>query len=566
MCSDSPGMNPANGIARMVEAILCRAKTAAAKRPSFGLAAAFCISHAIFYMLGVRFDDDPLGGAWQYLDPELLRHNLLESLLYLHVQPPLFNLFLGTVLKFSFGHPKLVFQGIYLVCGLILYCGLFSLQVRLGVGKRLAFALSTLFMISPSFILYEHWLFYTFPVAAVLLLSALLLHEFLVKTEGRQAFLFFLSLFVLSGIRTVFHLAYFMATAGVLLAVSWPNRKRIILAAALPFVLVASLYCKNLLLFGGFNTSSWLGVNAWSVATNNVPWEERQQLVAEGKLSELSLIGRFSPLAKYPVRYRQVKGFENIASLRQLIKSTGSENFNHLAYVGISNQYFEDFLSVLRERPKAYINGLLKSWLTYFKSSSDHGFLEENRERISLLNDIYDSFFYGKIPCDVSKTGILPFFLIPGYRVHVLLLLGLPLLLIFALGLSLRRGSKGQGQDRNQRIVTLYLCGTIAFVAFVGNLFELGENNRFRFTTDPFSVVLLGLFIQFFVGPRLSRALCAWRRKKRAQDRRTTIGHPHSAENQSEHPSKNDGQSWPGVKGAKNAEGGTRTPTCTITH
>ncbi len=504
----------------MVKAFLRRVKVIATPRTALGLAAVFGLSHSIFYLLGVRFDDDPLWGAWQYLDPELLRHNLLQSLFYLHIQPPLFNLFLGTVLKLSFGHATVVFHGIYLICGLILYCGLFWLQVRLGVGKRLAFGLSTLFMISPSFILYEHWLFYTLPVATVLLLSALLLHEFLVKREGWLAFLFFLSLFVLSGTRTAFHLVYFIAVTGALVAVSWPNRRRVILAATLPFVLVMSLYCKNLALFGRFTTSSWLGMNTWIIATANVPPEERVELVRAGKLSELSLINRFSPLVRYPVRYRQAIGHENVPALTQSVKSTGSDNFNHLAYVEISNQCFEDSLSVLRERPKAYINGLAKSWLIYFKSTSDYSFLDKNRDKISLLNSIYDLLLYGEIPYDMSKTGILPFLLLPGYRVYLLLLLGLPLLLIFALRLSLRRSSEGQGLDRNQRIVTLYLCGTIAFVAFVGNLFELGENNRFRFATDPLSVALLGVFIQFFVVPRLAKA---WRTVRGPMKRRPAI-------------------------------------------
>ena len=37
----------------------------------------------------------------QYLDPLLLKSDLLKSLFYLHSQPPIFNLFLGIVLKLS---------------------------------------------------------------------------------------------------------------------------------------------------------------------------------------------------------------------------------------------------------------------------------------------------------------------------------------------------------------------------------------------------------------------------------------------------------------------------------
>ena len=50
--------------------------------------------------------------------------------------------------------------------------------------------------------------------------------------------------------------------------------------------------------------------------------------------------------------------------------------------------------------------------------------------------------------------------------------------------------------DRRQRLLAGQMCFTIAFVAVVGNLLELGENNRFRFETDPLSVCLLGLTLQ----------------------------------------------------------------------
>jgi hypothetical protein len=40
------------------------------------------------------------------------------------------------------------------------------------------------------------------------------------------------------------------------------------------------------------------------------------------------------------------------------------------------------------------------------------------------------------------------------------------------------------------------MCFNIAYVALVGNLFELGENNRFRFETDPLSPCLPGLFVE----------------------------------------------------------------------
>jgi hypothetical protein len=58
----------------------------------------FGASRAAAYAAGVRFDSSPLAFCWQLVDPDLLRTRLLESLFYLHGQPPLFNLYLGVLL------------------------------------------------------------------------------------------------------------------------------------------------------------------------------------------------------------------------------------------------------------------------------------------------------------------------------------------------------------------------------------------------------------------------------------------------------------------------------------
>ena len=61
----------------------------------------FIVSRLIFIFNGGDFVAKPLDFAMQYLDPLLLKSDLLKSLFYLHSQPPIFNLFLGIVLKLS---------------------------------------------------------------------------------------------------------------------------------------------------------------------------------------------------------------------------------------------------------------------------------------------------------------------------------------------------------------------------------------------------------------------------------------------------------------------------------
>ena len=59
---------------------------------------AFSASRAGAYAFGVRFNPNSINCMPQIIDPKLLSSRLLESLFYLHSQPPLFNLTVGIFL------------------------------------------------------------------------------------------------------------------------------------------------------------------------------------------------------------------------------------------------------------------------------------------------------------------------------------------------------------------------------------------------------------------------------------------------------------------------------------
>ena len=60
----------------------------------------------VYYLSGVRFDASTLDGYMQFIDTELLVTRLLESLWYYHANPPILNLFTGTVLKLGDWFPE----------------------------------------------------------------------------------------------------------------------------------------------------------------------------------------------------------------------------------------------------------------------------------------------------------------------------------------------------------------------------------------------------------------------------------------------------------------------------
>jgi hypothetical protein len=479
-------------------ALAARIEALSARRLLALMTGVFVLIHAGYYLAGVRFDATTLWFYFQFLDPQLLRHRLAQSLFYLHSQPPLMNLFAGLVLKLFPHHQAAVFAAVYTAMGLGLYLALFALMRRVRVSRAVALALSTWFVLSPTFILYEQWLFYTLPVALLLTASCLLFAGTMERPTFVRAFAFFGAISALCLLRSLFHPLYLLLALAALLVLRPRHRRTFVLAALLPLLLLVGICAKNAVLFGQPAMSSWFGMNFAGLTVRAMPPAVRQSLVAEGKLTPLAAIGRMSELDYYSRQYTEVRGFEHVPALRQRRRSTGANNYNHLAYIGISKLYLKDSLYVVRHQPKYLLVGWLNAWLSYFRSGTDMVLVHGNLSKVVPLNILYDYACYGKIPYYRLHLGAIPLYYAPYSepRLYLFLLVGLPLLLVFGFRVGWRRGHGRLALSTRQRMLVLYLCLNIAFVAAVGNAFEVGENQRFRFAADPLYVVLLGLWVE----------------------------------------------------------------------
>ncbi len=469
------------------------------------LAAIFALTHATFYAFGGRFDRTTLLEFLHFMDPELLKHRLLETCFFMHIQPPLMNFFVGLGLKLPEPLGALVFHAAFLVFGLTLYLSLFVLQVRLGVSRGIAAVLSTLFMLSPSFIVYEHWLFYTLPCAMLLVVATLFMFDSLETRRSRAIAGFFVTLLALCGLRSMFHLYYFVLVLAITAYLCKGYRKRVLAIAAIPLLLLFGLYFKNYVLFGKFSTCTFVGKNLWITTVGNMGWPDRERLIEEGEISELSRVNRWSSLSAYPPGCREVAGFEDIPVLRQTHKSTGAVNYNHLAQIAICDQYGKDALYVLKHYPRFFFNATVLSWFRYFKSSTALPVSTHNRETLGFLIAVYDYLFYGKLPLDLAPYA--RFFELADTPPHLLLLFGLPLVFAYGLYAALKRASGQNVLTRTQRLIMLFMCFNIFFVALLGCTFDVLETSRYRFMTDALSVALLGVLIQHVSRSKFARRL-----------------------------------------------------------
>lgn len=458
----------------------------------------YVLYQMILYWAGIQFDVNCLTWFLHFADVELLKTRLLETCYYFHIQPPLFNFLVGIGLKLGGASYVGLFLGCYLLLGYFLYLTMLFLMIRLGISQTISLTLSTLFMISPSFVLYQYWIFYSFPCTLILIVTAWLLPDVLTGVPGGKTFLFFICLMLLCGLWSLFHLLWFIViTAGVCLAARKQYRK-ILVMAFLPFLCVVALYAKNFLLFGNFGPSTIMGRNLWINTVGNMRWTDRERLINTGVLSEVSRFARWNDIEVYPPEYARISGFEGIPVLRNTMKSDGVHNFNHLAQLNISNAYLRDAKAGLRADPLSFVRSMAISTYGYFRPPATYFENCWNWNILASLNRAYDYVCFGKLPVDLRN--VLPMARVTGSPPYLFLIVGLPLLFGYGLFCVWRGRSGTLVFDAAQRWLLAYMLFNILYVAAVGIVFDFAETQRYRFSTDPFSLALLGIVIQRLVG------------------------------------------------------------------
>jgi hypothetical protein len=400
--------------------------------------------------MGVRFDAAGLDWYWQYLDIELLKTDLLRSIFYQHSQPPLFNLFLGVVLKvFPTAYP-VVFALLFKGLSLALYFLLFRTLCLIRFKPWIAYLAATLFMLSPGVVLYENWLFYTWPTAAVLVFAA---HRLLLYEKNRRiadALLYFAALGIACLTRSMFHPVYLAVAVIPVLFMASPVRRRIVPGAAAVLLIVGLLFVKNLMLFGFFGSSSWMGMNLWKV----VPTGGKTEQLADSPVAQTE---PFSAITEYPEAFRTVPApFAAIPAVAAQTKQNGHPNLNHIGYIGVSDAYKTKAVELIAADLPGYAGIVLKAWGVYIAPSPSYPLISENN--LAALKGY--------------RTAWIP------AQSRLLVPVGFILL---AWCLAVRRRSL----SASERILFLFSAGTVLYVALLGNCLEHGENMRFRVQTDP---------------------------------------------------------------------------------
>lgn len=442
---------------------------------------AFLASRALHDSLSGGFRVVTLSYYWQFIDPALLRNDLLRSLVYLHGQLPLMNLFTGVVLQLFPETHETAFHALYFAMGLALACGLYLLGLQLRFPAWLSALVATWIIVNPTTIAYEHWLTYTYPMTAALALSGAFLHRFARDGKTLWGVLFFSLLTGLALTWSLFHLVWLLGVVAMLFAIV-PGRRRTLLIASLPIALVFAWYAKNYVIFGLATPSSWSGMNLSRVSTFRLADGERERLFDRMR-SPFAWIPPFSDAATYLALLPGTPK-TGIPLLDAPATSHGRNNYHHLVYVAAGRRYLDDALRTISRRPGTYLRSVLQSASIYFNPPSEPDWSPADRSFPRWSNRL----FYGQGDAGVTfakrvadiSTGHVGWLSVAAF-----------IAAMAGSAVFLWRHQRRLAEPAH--LLVLFLAYNVAFVTLAGTLLEFGENNRFRFVVDPL-VLLLAVF------------------------------------------------------------------------
>ncbi|MCU1453917.1 MAG: hypothetical protein JWN46_2063 [Acidimicrobiales bacterium] len=465
---------------------------AAQRRGSLLVAAVFLVVRVIIWTSGGRFSTLYLGVQPQLLDPAQLRAHPLRAALSTHIQPPLYNFFVGAVLRWSPLSARTSFGLLWGACGLAIVLALHDFLRELGARPAVALIATLVVLLDPYLVALEHSLSYDYPVAAMLVVAVWSVARYGSTGAVRWYLAFAVTVTAIVLSRALFHPLWLALVLALPLLVRPPtaNVRRPAAIGALGLALVLAFMVSNQLRFGSFGLSSFLGMNLQASVISPMPPDQVRRLVADGTLSPLSQVRQFSGYQKYepiagPCRAHTDHPGQPILADPQ--KSTGFSNFNAECYLPIYRQLQTDALAAIKADPGRYVRNRGTGIALFFSSPAD---TRHQGAAMNALTDVYD---VALLPVDhvvhmehwQTTLGGFPFL-----RLKISLLLAAAFVIVAIRGVgAVRRLVRRRDPTA---VAEVFVWLSVLWVAVVGTTVELGENARFRATLDP---LLLGLLV-----------------------------------------------------------------------
>ncbi len=455
---------------------------------------------------GVRLHEDDLGNSWQLIEQGQLAKDPLGSVWYLHIQPPLHNLVVGSVLRWS-PFPamgSIVFLYVAALVGIALL--LVDLLGRWRVRPLIAGPITALAMVNPNLLSTVGVASYEVPVTVLVVASVWWFQRQLQRPGLVPLVGLSVTLTALAMTRSLFHPAFVVAVvvlAAVARSVPW---RHVAVAVALPILVIGGWMLKNQILFGTPTMSSWLGWNLQRGVTAPMAKSQVKAAVREGAVTSLALEYPWGTLDQYEAWLDGCTPTHNNPAVTVKVRPNNGgfvvSNFNNECYLPLYEESQRNAIAMIQREPGRYLQTRGTALQFSFSmaavgvGTSDFSAPGRKVPDRTWMDAVGDRLLWPVHTASNMDDWNQPL-LLGGdlqYRTSITLVL-------LALGVFVRsvvaavRVARAGWQDRattwsTDELVWLLVGLCAGLVIVVGDLIEFGENGRFRSMLDPLLVAL----------------------------------------------------------------------------
>ena len=199
--------------------------------------------------------------GYHLLDISLLKNDLFNSLIYLHSQPPLWNLFNGIIVKIMNGEINLIskFFNIY-HCFLTLLIIYFSIKIlrEFYLNNKIELFIFFFITLNPSIIFFENIFHYTHTTLFFFTLNTYNIIKLFKTNNDKYEIYIYLNILILSFIWILFQ-PIFLLIVFLSIRLLRKNSKKVFFVFSLIFIISLSPMIKNKIIFGVLTPSSKSG-------------------------------------------------------------------------------------------------------------------------------------------------------------------------------------------------------------------------------------------------------------------------------------------------------------------
>jgi hypothetical protein len=406
--------------------------------------------------------------CWQMLPSEVLQHHLLQGIWFLHAQPPLYNLLGGIAYKLFYPHHCAALQWLNIGLGSLASAMIYTICKAVFKNRIMSFCTALFLAFNPAVFLYEANALYDFMCLFLIILSGYCLIRYCQKRTAGALIGFCAGVNALILTRSLYNIILLVPLALLLCIITGRRAKKSLVVFSLFGMLSVGWYAKNAVMFGFFGSSSWLGMNLF----NQVSFHLWPRQMAQAGCDPLVIDkGVFLELSDYaPYGFTATSGVPSLAG----------NDMHNVNIIAISNVYLKNSLRLIRRYPVHYLKNMLHGYFIFCKPSTRMYDLTEYVVKIGIPVGAWE-WLEGRIDWPWC-----------AWTTNAVIFLPLSLILICLLLMHEKRRTAARWYEvLRTNAAVVYIVIMVCYTTTISSMFELWENNRFKFPVEQFIWILV---------------------------------------------------------------------------